>query len=172
VLIATFGTLWINFQKRQQELQGLQTANAKLWEDVKDKSAILNHVDEAQEWSAEAVWPEELLVLTELAIDPGEKMMTREIEMETKSSTPAITLRDLYVTDWKVANDFVSTLNELEVDGQHPYKAASGAWNTVTDGQVFEGRVRNVTVTLEELRKFLDKADERVKERRERLKRP
>lgn len=172
VLIAVIGTTLWKYNERVAELEALETKNRTLWEDkVKPQTAVLNQVELVAEWTAQPVWPEELLTLSEMAIDPGKKMVVREIEMETLSRNPGITLRDVYAADWQVLTEFVKQLNDFEVEGEQPYEAVEGTFTPLPDGKKFQAST-DILVGLREIEEHRRGEAARARERKDRLKRP
>ena len=170
VLAVIVGVTW-QYRGLVAERDRLRVINDKRWDELKDKYKIYNTIEEAQEWAVEAVWPAELLTVTALAIDPGKKMVVREIDMETISRNPGITLRDMFVTDWQVPTEFVEKVAELKLADAKPYDAAQSTWRELADGTKFKGNT-DVRIALTKLKDFREQAGEREKERKKRLKRP
>ncbi len=170
VLAVIVGLTW-QYRGLAAERERLQMINNKRWDELKEKYKVFNTIEEAQEWAVEAVWPAELLTVTALAIEPGKKMVVREIDMETVSRNPGITLRDLFVTDWQVPTEFVEKVTELDLAGEHPYDAAQSTWREIAEGQKFKGNT-DVRIALTNLKKFREGAGDREKKRKGKLKRP
>ncbi len=170
VLVATGGTIIKFYQDRAGRLAAITDKNNELWEDVKARTEVANRVSEAEEWAVEVVWPEELLTLTQLALDPGQRMLVQEVAFDIASRNPGITLRKVYVEDWEVPTDFVKSLAKLTVDGTHPYEARQETWNPV-EGARFHGST-DIHIGLRELREYRENAKQRIKERRALLRNP
>ena len=125
------------------------------------------------DWATDAVWPEHLLDVTRLALGPGdrpgEKLVVQDVTLDAMSSTPAVTLRNLYASDYRAPFGFVERLNALEVLGERPYEATQRTWTKLGDGQKFAGKV-DVRIGLRKLTDFREGAPQRQKERKNRLK--
>lgn len=169
LLIIAVGSLTWHVREQVAIRNALRTQNETTWELVKAKREVANKVDEVREWQVEAVWPEELLTLTQLAVDPGKKMVVRQIDLDIAARKPHMALRDVYVTEWQVANELVRAVSELEVEGERPYEATQGAWTEVPGGLTFTGNT-DVRIELRSLQKFRDGAEKREKQRKEQLK--
>jgi type IV pilus assembly protein PilM len=173
VLVAVAGGLGKKYHGLAAQRSELRAANSRLQAKVEKKVNILNRIEEVQEWAVEAVWPEELLNVTEIAAEtsgqPGEKMVVQEVSLDTVSRTPGITLRNVYATDGLVPTEFVERLNRLEDKGEPLYQASQGVWSLVPEGAKFKGRV-DMRIQLRKLQEFRDAAAERLKARKDRLK--
>lgn len=171
--VAVLGAgLWFReYNALRRQHQQMLTANNKLWDGVLAKAKIRNRVDEVQEWTAQALWPDELLHLTQLAVEPGQKMVVQEIQLDAVAKTPLVQLRNVSVADWRIPTQYVERLKDFEWNGTRPYDARQGTWNGNPDGQRFKGTV-DIQVTLRRLKEFRDAQPQREKERRERLQEP
>lgn len=137
---------------RHRDLDALRAETSELREKVIENIEIDIKNMEAREWDTEAqatVWLDHLLWLTQQTIEPGRKMLVTEVRFSTK--TAKITLH-LQCSDWEIATQFVTRLNELTTaDGQPLYKAKQLAWEQVETGDPkFNGKV-TVEVELLEL---------------------
>lgn len=168
--LAAAGYIW-HYTNQANLRDELKAANSKLWEEVREKNQVLNIVEEAREWAVEAIWPEDLLAITRLAIEPGERMVVREIELETISRNPSITLRNVHVSDWQVPTEFVRALTEFGGEEDRIYEVSQGQWKPVPHGKKFKGST-DVTIDLLVLRDYREKAAERAKLRKQRLQKP
>jgi len=174
VVIATAGLLGNKYRALVGRRDALVQANKNIKKKVLEKRKILNRVEQAEEWAVEAIWPEELLNITELALEPGshagEKMVVQEVALDTVSRTPGITLRNVFTTDWQVPTDFVKRLNALKsLDGELLYEAAQAVWSDVRDARKYHGKV-DIRIQLRRLQEFRERAPERAKARKQRLK--
>lgn len=171
VLVAIGGVLWRQYAALSHQLRELQAVNRKLLTEAEEAAKILNRVDEVREWAAEAVWPDELLNVVDHAFGPGtrpgEKMVLREIVLDTTGRTPGILLGGVYHTEWQVPTDFVNALNSLTVDGERLYEATQETWTRV-DGRRYHGQV-DIRIQLRKLQQFRDQAVARAQARRDLL---
>lgn len=151
-----------------RELARLRSANTQKWTKVQELVKVTNRNDEVREWAVQAVWPEDLLTLTQLAVDPGRKMVVREIELDTLGRKPAITLRDVHVTDYQVPAQFVEAVSAVQVDGAPVYQARQEQWNPVPAGLKLKGKL-DIRIDLLKLQAFKDAQAEREKARKKRL---
>ncbi|MFH1747567.1 MAG: pilus assembly protein PilM [Planctomycetota bacterium] len=129
---------------------------------------IENLVEEVRDWQHEAIWPEHLLQVTEATVDPGKSMLVQQITMTAREAS--INLKKVLASHWDVPTEFVSRLNEFQVDGKPVYRATQGGWRTLSTSDArFKGAV-DVQVNLLDLQKHLNGREERVKERKRKLK--
>jgi type IV pilus assembly protein PilM len=174
VLVAVVGVLGKQYYALTSQRNALRTANQKLQKKVADKIEILNRIDEARDWAVQAIWPDELLNLVnvagELGGPAGEKMVVQEIALDTVSRTPGVTLRNLHATDWQIPTDLIKRLNACEAeDGERLYEAAQRTWTAVPGALKFNGKT-DVAIQLRKLQEFRDQAAQRAKARKDRLK--
>ncbi len=171
VLLAVGIVLGRQYYVLASQCSDLRAANDKLAEEARKKVELRNRVEEAAEWAKEAVWPDELLNITEHAFPPGtrpgEKMVVREIALDITGRNPGITLSGVHHTDWQVPTDFVNALNGLRVGDQPLYVATQGTW-TRTPGERYHGQV-DILIQLLRLQEFNEQAAERAKVRKARL---
>ncbi len=172
VVIAVGGLVGRQFHALTAQRDRLRDSNKQLQKEVAEKKKILNRIDLASDWAVEAVWPDELLNVVQaagtLGNQPNEKMVVQEIQLDTISRTPGITLRNLYTVDWQVPTKYVEALNALEVEGERLYDASQGAYTPVPDAARFNGKA-DVRVLLRKLLEFREGAAKRAKERKDRL---
>jgi len=171
VLLAVGVVLGHQYYVLARQYKELRTENDKLAEQARRKVELRNRIEEAAEWAKEAVWPDELLNITEHAFppgtQPGEKMVVREIALDITGRSPGITLGSVHHTDWQVPTDFVNALNALRVGDQPLYVATQGTW-TRTSGERYRGQV-DIRIQLLRLQQFNEQAAERAKARKARL---
>lgn len=172
VLIGVGGLVMKQYRELAEQRRQLQEANTKRVAELRERLEVLNRVEEANEWAAEVVWPDELLNIVEqvntLGEHPGEKLVVQELSLDTVSRDPGITLRNVYASDWQVPTELVTRLNELKGKDEQPlYGASQGTWTRV-EGNKYHGKV-DITVDLERLREFREQAGDRAKERKTRL---
>ncbi len=172
LLVLVGGVLGLQYHGLKRERDGLRKANNVLVKQVEEKLKIQERIEQAQEWAMQAVWPDEFLNVTQLALEPGvppgEKLVVQEISFDMVSRTPGVTLRNVYATDWQVPTDFVRRLNEGEGEGERLYDAAQMSWTEIKDGQKFKGKT-DVRISLRKLQEFREQTAKRLKERKDRL---
>ncbi len=146
------------------QYEKLRTTNANLREKLEDRQYILQQKERAEEWEVGAIWPEELLAISQAAVAPGKRMLVQAIDMES-GRRHRIALRNLHAADFDTAMEFIDTLRSLEHDGEPVYEVGFKTWQEISDGQKFKGKI-DVEITPVELVEH----DKQV-EQRERLRR-
>lgn len=165
VITASAAGLATWYHRLDGEQKALTAVNDKLWTEVQEKRKVENKIGEVGEWTHDAIWIEELRRLTDLAVQPGKQMVVREIEMETVSRRPSITLRHVFVTDWQVAGEFVNALADV---AKGKYAAAQGTWMQLANALRWKGRT-DVRIDLVDIQKFRSGAKTRERQRRDAL---
>jgi type IV pilus assembly protein PilM len=137
--------------KLEREVSRLEAESSELVRQVKENVEIDIKRLEAQEWDTEAragVWLDHLLWLTREAIEPGEKMLVRDVDFDVKNARVVL---HLLCTDMAVGTEFTKKLNELtSEDGKPIYVAQQGRWQRDTTLPKFKGKV-DVRIELLEL---------------------
>jgi len=157
-----FGRLYWQLASRHK---ALVQANKKLGTELEAKQAILDQIERAQDWEVKAVWADDLLYLTEAAIEPGRKMLVQGIDMEAGSRTRKIILRNVHASEWQVPIEYVRALNELRIDGEPVYDAKPLAWVEIHNHPDFKGKL-DIEIELRRLNALQQKIEEREKQRK------
>jgi hypothetical protein len=147
------------------ERSGLVSANNKLRSEVEAKREIQDQIDRAKDWAIEAVWPDDLLNLTEATVEPGKKMLVQGVDMETGTRTQKITLRNVHAADWQVPMDFVRTLNEIRREDEQIYEAKPLAWSEIHNNEKFKGKL-DIEIELRRLAARQAEAQQHEKQRK------
>ncbi len=171
VLAVAVALLVKEYVQQRQILSALKSGNSQTWKTVLKQTELKNRADEIREWKADAIWPDELLNVTECAIDPGKKMVVQEITLDSASRNPSISLKNVFVADWQVAQDFVRKLNEMEQGGKLLYQARTGPDQPVIGGKLFRRKL-DIPIGLRRLYEEREKAPAREKARKDRLRPP
>jgi len=173
VVVATIGVLGWEYHKRSTTLDGLHADNSELQTELKRKREIKRHIDFAKQWSIEAVWPDELLTLTELShgdeSDPGEELAIQDLALDAQRH-PSITLRNVHVRDWQVRHDLVDRLNKHSADDKKAFVVRQGPSKEV-DGLRYKSKVESIVIGLrqiQEQREEAEKATKKTKKKRSR----
>ncbi len=173
IVLASGGLIGKRYKQQADALAELKADNSALKNDVEAKLEIQNHIDEVQEWAAEAVWPDELLAIGRLALEQGghagEKMVYQELTLDAISRSPGVTIRNLFVADGNLPQSFVQSINEWERDGRRPFAAGQGTSTDIEDGVMFMGKVEDVWIGLRELQEFRAGEAKRQKQRKKAL---
>lgn len=165
VVVATGGFAVNYYLKRQGELKALEQSNATIRKRIATLEQIQDQVDRVDDWQVDAIWPEDLLRITEAALEPGKQMLVQTIDLEASDRNQKIDLRSVYAADWSVVMNFVQNLKGLEHGGQPIYEVVPGTWTEQPAGSKFKGRV-DVQVTPEALVAHQAQAEKNEKERR------
>ncbi|MCK4343272.1 MAG: pilus assembly protein PilM [Phycisphaerae bacterium] len=165
VLVAAASGFGYWYWTLKTQRDDLRDANAVVRADIKKKTEILNQVERTREWELEAVWPEELLTLSQAAIEPGKQMLVQGIEFESGARNHRITLRNVYASDVQVLKDYLAALNALEVNGDLPYKAVDRTWNEIGGGTKFKWKT-DIDIKLVKLLEEQEEIKRREKERK------
>ena len=138
LLVLVVGSLGYWYRNLSQERDALLAANRTLKSQVDEKTKVLHQVERAEEWQVGAVWPEDLLAITQAAIDPGKKMLVRAIDLD--GINLRLKLRDVYATDFQVLQEFADALNALEADGNRLYEATLKTWTELGGDASLQGK--------------------------------
>lgn len=146
---------------RQKEINRLR-------EDLRQYVELENLVEQVGEWQFDAIWPEHLRQISELAVppghQPGQEMLVQQLALDARTATVA--MKKVLATSWKIPSDFVARLNAFEQDGTHPYRAALGSWSAGRGRDTkFPGGV-DVRVELLELKQHMEASEAREKARK------
>ncbi len=164
VLAAGAGLFGRYYWTLTKERDALVKSNGALQKQVDEKQAIQKQHDRAKEWALAAVWPEELLAISEKAIEPGKKMLVGAMELRSDDRDQKITLRNVQVTDYQLQFDFVHALQEIR-DGNEPvYEVSPRAFAFQHTGTDFKGKL-DIEIGL---RRLIAQQDENRKREQER----
>lgn len=169
VLVIAASVAYQRYAKLAGELSVLRQDNIEKAKQLKENYAILEKVENVRDdWAKEAIWPDLLRILTEEAIEPGKKMMVREIALDRRMGT--ITLFGLMAANWQVPTDYTRQLNEITVDGRKIFEARQGEWGEFSQPELgkFNGKV-DVTINLLDLKRHQSEQKQREQSRKERL---
>ena len=169
VVAAALATNITLYMQARGELERQQLAYLRLKEKAKNAIKIENLVEEVEDWQADAIWVDDLLWLTEQAVNPGKDMLVQQMTFDARQAK--IDLKKVMTSDYRVPMDFVARLNEFTTeDGERPYLAKQGALRPIkTRNTKFEKAV-DIEVQLPLLKKHLAGYEKRVKDRKRKLK--
>ncbi|MFN0135648.1 MAG: type IV pilus biogenesis protein PilM [Phycisphaerae bacterium] len=143
-MVATAAGGWVtmDFINLNRELATLGEGNTPQQEKLVDLIKVDNKLKVAREWSKRdelSMWLDHLLDLTRQTVDPGKKMIVTNVTANAESGT--ISLR-VACDDWKVATEFVTRINDLEILGKKPFSANQGTFTESKSGDLkFKGTV-------------------------------
>jgi hypothetical protein len=163
--IATDATLYL---RKCDEYATREAVVDELKAELKRYLEIENKVEEVEDWQYAAVWPDHLLWLTENAVEPGKDMLVQQIALNGR--TASITVKKMLAKHLDVAHEYASKLDGLVVEEQRPYRAELGGWGKQRQRDAQFEWVGDVRVELLELKKHIEERDDRVKQRRNKLK--
>ncbi|MGE3181928.1 MAG: pilus assembly protein PilM [Phycisphaerae bacterium] len=168
VVVALGAFYFVKYQKGARELQAVQEQIAALREDVKARLKIKQQIDRIEEWNQGAVWPEELLALTDAAVDPGKKMIVKQVRLDNRAAK--IDVKQLQADTFDVPSTFVDQLTKVEEDGGKKYALKANTWREggLSSNRKFEGTI-DIDIWLRELKDFYDNAGIREKDRKKAL---
>lgn len=162
LLIAASSLGVVRYRAGAEELRGIRSEIAKLQKDVQKKLKLRNKCEEFGEWAAEAVWLDELLPISQQAINPGKDMRVSKTTFSRGNGTISLSLLS---RDDKIPDRFVNAL----------HKVASGARYSVKQKQLREGIDEkfgfnvDINIDLLEFQEHLRGADARQKTRKKRV---
>lgn len=147
-----------------RELSALRAATSGLQQQVDDKLAIQRQVERARDWQTDAVWPDELLEISRVAVEPGQQMLAQSMELRGDRSEQSIRIRGLQVSDWETSNSFLAALNDQTLGGKTRYQAAPLGY---TDGASapFRGKL-DIDVAMKDLERRMGDVLTRENERK------
>lgn len=168
VLAAVIGTDVALYVRASARLSAQRAHITALRSQFKEKVLVQNLVDEVRDWQREAVWPEELLRLTQNAVNPGKDMLVQQMALDYRTAT--ISMKRVLLANLYVPKEFANRLNELLEEGTHPYRATPGSYKGLqgADGK-FSG-TDDIQVEVCDLKQHHETRDIREKARKARAK--
>lgn len=165
ILISVGAYFFIEYQKGARELAELRELIADAKKDVKARLTIQQQIDRVQEWERSAVWPDELLALTDAAVEPGKKMIVKQIRLDNRNAK--IDVKQLQADKFDVPSTFVDHLTQIDDDGKTKYAMKTGTWREggAAANRKFEGTI-DIDIWLRDLKMFYDRAAKREKDRK------
>lgn len=161
---------FLQWQQATRELAKKRSLVSGLRKDVRELLVLRQQADRVKEWEVSAVWPEELLRLSEAAVEPGDKMIVQQIRADHRNAK--VEVRGVQADHFDVPTTFVQNLSALQVASQPAYQAQMGTWTEGASGsgrnKIFGGAV-DIVVNLRDLRKHLDGAAQRERDRKKEL---
>lgn len=153
VVVLLSGAAWYDISSKNAAALELEKENSELREAAKALYEIKAKMAEAQIWeeaAESAVWSDHMLDLTQLAIDPGVKMIGTRLSINGEQGTISL---DLASTDWESAQRYIANVDGYEVDGERVYAVTPGVIKTGGEGDKFPTQLP-LTIRLVELQKL------------------
>jgi type IV pilus assembly protein PilM len=162
------GFMFHKWQGNTRQIAALEERAKKLRAEVRTALTLRHAADRVKEWETSAVWPEELLRLTEAAVEPGRKMVVQQIRGDHRNAR--LEVRQLQADDFEIPTQFVSNLHSQLVASQPIYRAVAGTWaeRAASDKRKFKGSL-DIQVTLRKLEELMKTAADREKARKAEL---
>lgn len=161
---------FLAWQKSSKQLAQKRSQVANLRKEVKQSLELNQQVERVRDWEVAAVWPEELLRVSQAAVEPGEKMIVQQIRADYRNAK--LEIRQVQADHFDVPTAFVQNLNTLQAASRPVYQTQLGTWTEGAPGsgrnKKFKGAV-DITIALRDLRKHLDGAAQREKDRKKEL---
>lgn len=162
VLVAAGGVYGRYYYGLKSQYDALRKSNAGLAEKLEERRAIQRQVEAAQSWAVDAVWPDELLSVTQAAVEPGKKMLVQRIDMDCTRREQRIVLGGLHAADYQVPSEFVQHLNDVLVGGHPRFSAVYQDWAGLNDLPGFGGKT-DVQVELTQVQQQMAEYEKRAK---------
>ncbi|OPZ59426.1 MAG: Competence protein A [Deltaproteobacteria bacterium ADurb.Bin510] len=162
------GFMFHRWQGNAREITALEGRAKVLRAEVREGLALRHASDRVKEWETSAIWPEELLRLTDAAIEPGRKMIVQQVRGDHRNAR--IEVRQLQADEFEIPTQFVSNLQSQLASSQPVYRAVAGTWaeRAPSDKRKFKGSL-DIQVTLRKLEELLRTAADREKARKAEL---
>ncbi len=166
--VSAAGYGFLQYQAGARQLQNIKESVASARADLKKQVEIQTRIEELGDWALRASWPDELLRLTDSAVEPGKKMLVQQMTLDNR--TAAIAIRQLRANHFDVPTEYERRLNDLNEDGVRRYQAAQGTWRETAKVKAddWQGSV-DLRVILRPLLDGLEKRDANERARRQRL---
>ncbi|MDX2198505.1 MAG: pilus assembly protein PilM [Phycisphaerae bacterium] len=180
VVLAVTTYYVVQYQRGARELAVLKQQLNNAREEVRKLVEVQNMLATVQDWATAPVWPEELLRISDAAVEPGKQMLVQQLRLDGR--TGRIDIRGVQADAADVPAKFQDNLNDpppAVALGSAPttavargalkpftYDAQLGTWNQKQGGnQKFSGSV-DVVVYLKELVDHLNSRAAREKDRK------
>lgn len=148
-------------EKRHKEIEQLS-------EMVKADIELRNHIDELDDWNRQAVWVDHWATVVESMVDPGRKMIAKNIKFEESSSS--ITL-DVLCKDYETYTGFIEKLRTMKDAKEKPVYTVNlqGKWQEGMTGDADLIGSARVQIVVNDVLTFRAEAKKRETARKNKL---